>query len=414
MKVSIINHSDICGGAARAAYRIHCALRAAGVDSRMLVNKAVSGDWTVEGPAENIKKLVVLCRYWLGRKLVSGLGENAYDYHSSSLLPSSWPQQLNRSNADLVHLHWINGEMLSVTDLPKINKPLVWTLHDMWAFCGTEHYSSDVRWKQSYLKHNRPPGETGLDWNRRVWLRKKKYWQKPMQIVTPSHWLAECVRESALMKDWPVAVVPNAIDTELWRPIDKSLARELLGLPCGQPVLLFGAMGGGADPRKGFDLLQAALGHLQGERDGLQLVIFGQRQPKKSADFGFPVHYTGHLSDDISLRLLYSAADVLIIPSRLDNLPNTGVEAQACGTPVVAFDSCGLSSVLEHRLTGYLAKAFDPEDLARGICWVLDELQLNDSLRKQARQRAVDKFSYPVVAQQYKDIYRAVLERDSL
>jgi glycosyltransferase involved in cell wall biosynthesis len=160
------------------------------------------------------------------------------------------------------------------------------------------------------------PDEAGFDLNRWTWNRKRKHWQRPMHIVTPSHWLANCVRESELMRDWPVSIVPNPIDTDRWKPMYQTTARSLLGLPVDAPLLLFGAMGGGRDPRKGFDLLLDALAHLRAEREDLHLVVFGQLAPREPPDLGFTIHYTGHLNDDLSLRALYSAADVLVMSAR--------------------------------------------------------------------------------------------------
>lgn len=243
-------------------------------------------------------------------------------------------------------------------------------------------------------------------------LRKPKHWKRHMHIVTPSRWLADCAKQSVLMRDWPITVIPNTIDAEVWQPVNKGLARQLLHLPPDIPLLLFGAVGGAQDPRKGFDLLQAALDHLRGQLPGLELVVFGQLAPKVPVDIGFPVHYTGHLHDDVSLRLLYSAADALVIPSRQDNLPNTGVEAHACGTPVVAFDTCGLPDILVHKKTGYLAKAFDPVDLAKGLRWVLDDTTRHAALSQAARIRAVQLWSYEVVSPLYLHAYDSVISRN--
>jgi glycosyltransferase involved in cell wall biosynthesis len=325
--------------------------------------------------------------------------------HSPAIVPSRWSKRLNASDADVIHLHWINGEMMSISDIGQLTKPVVWTLHDMWAFCGAEHYTEDFRWRDGYISSNRPSYEGGFDLNRWTLERKRKHWKRPMHIVTPSRWLAECAKQSVLMRDWPITVIPNAIDTNVWQPVDKTLARQLLHLPPDVPLLLFGAMGGAQDPRKGFDLLRAALNHLRGQLPGLELVVFGQLTPKVPMDMGFPVHYTGHLHDDVSLRLLYSAADVMAIPSRQDNLPNTGIEAHACGTPVVAFNSCGLPDIVVHQETGYLANAFDVADLAHGIAWMLDDTQRHAALRHAARQRAVTLWSNDVVAAQYKAVY---------
>jgi glycosyltransferase involved in cell wall biosynthesis len=411
LKVINLNCSDISGGAARAAHRIHHALRGIGVDSRMWVREKENDDWTTE-------KLIATAqqRRWtkLGSKigrLVRGLlaTENPV-LHSPAVLKSPWLTKINGCDADLVHLHWVNGEMLSIGDIGSIRKPGVWTLHDMWAFCGAEHYTTDFRWRDGYAEHNRPNYEKGCDINRWVWKRKLRSWKRPIQIVTPSHWLGDCVRQSALMHDWPISVIPNPIDTDIWQPVAKPTARALLGLPVDVPLLLFGAMGGAKDPRKGFDLLQQALNHLRGEIPGLELVVFGQSAPQQPVDLGFPVHFLGHLHDDLALRILYSAVDVMAIPSRQDNLPNTGVESLACGTPVIAFNTCGLPDIVSHQKTGYLAKAYDAEEFAQGIQWVLGDGARHALLRTNARDDAVTRFSYPVVAQQYLQVYDAVIQ----
>lgn len=408
MRITLVNTSDINGGAARAAYRIHHALRAAGVDSTMLVDNASVGDWTVQGPASKGERLIRSIRKELGQLPSTLLKTGNPIIHSAAVLPAGRVGALNASDADVIHLHWVQAEMLSIADIGRLRKPVVWTLHDMWAFCGAEHYTEEFRWHEGYRADNRPIYESGFDLNRWAWARKRKHWQRPMHIVTPSHWLAQCVGESALMRDWPVSVIPNSIDTDRWQPLEQPLARELLGLPKDVPLLLFGAMGGGQDPRKGFDLLQAALQYLRGEIPELQLIVFGQLPPKTPLDLGFPVHYTGHLHDDLSLRALYSAADALMLPSRQDNLPNTGVESLACGTPVVAFDTCGLPDIVHHHQTGYLAKPFDAEDFASGIIWVLKQGR-RLGLRAQARQLAETRFSPTVVSAQYLRMYETAL-----
>jgi glycosyltransferase involved in cell wall biosynthesis len=235
-----------------------------------------------------------------------------------------------------------------------------------------------------------------------------------MQIVTPSRWLADCARQSALMSDWPVEVIPNALDTEAWSPIEPRTARYLLGLPPAAPLLLFGAYGGAVDPRKGFDLLADALARLRGQVPDLRLLVIGQAEPEEVPDLGFPVHYGGRLSDDLSLRVIYSAADAMLIPSRQDNLPNTGVEAHACGTPVIAFDIGGLPDIVTHEQTGWLARPFDPEDLAQGIRWVLTDAERHARLCEQARAEAVRRFAYPVVAQRYRALYAQAIEQQAI
>lgn len=404
-------YSDINGGAARAAYRIHHALRRFGFDSIMQVTNASAGDWTVNAPNSKVARAVNRLRPTLGSIPNRLLKSGNPIIHSSSVLPSGLHKKLNASRADVLHMHWVNNEMLSIAEIGKLRKPLVWTLHDMWAFCGAEHLSSDFRWRDGYLLTNRPSHESGFDLNRWTWQRKIKHWRHPIQIVCPSHWLAECAKASVLMRNWPVSVIPNCIDTLAWQPIDKAIARQLLHLPPDAPLLAFGAMGSVKEPHKGFDLLQQALNHLRGQIPGLELIIFGQLAPKQAPDLGLQINYTGHLHDDVALQLLYSAADVLVIPSRQDNLPNTGVEAHACGTPVVAFNTCGLPDIVQHQVTGYLAQRFDTTDLATGIDWVLKTRERHQELSRNARARALQLWSEPVVAERYAAAYRQAVNR---
>lgn len=409
MKAFALNYFDISGGAARAAYRIHHALKNDGVDSRMWVNVASSGDWTVQGPRGQRDRAVSMIRPSIGGLLNGLMTTDNRVLHSPAVLPSAWPKRINAADADLVHLHWVNREMMSIADIGQIRKPLVWTLHDMWAFCGAEHYTEDFRWREGYLRHNRPAYESGFDLNRWAWQRKRKAWQRPFHVVTPSRWLADCARQSVLMCEWPVTVVPNAIDTNTWQPVDKATARQLLDFPSDAQLLLFGAMDGGKDPRKGFDLLRQATLHLRGQVANLHLVVLGELAPPEPENLGLTIHYMGHLHDDLTLRVLYSAVDAVLVPSRQDNLPNIGVESLACGTPVVAFDVCGLPDIVRHKQTGYLAKAFDTEDLAEGIQWVLKDSERYARLCDRARDDAVARFAYPVVAKQYRAVYEAAI-----
>jgi glycosyltransferase involved in cell wall biosynthesis len=405
MKVVHLSYSDSIGGAARAALRIHHAARGAGIDSSLMVNRAALADPTVIGPATAPGRLLAKSRRILAdpwRRLLKG---GSPGLHSPACIPSRWANRLNASAAEVVHLHWINCEMMSIADIGRLTKPVVWTLHDMWAFCGAEHYTDGFRWREGYAAANRPAHESGFDLDRWTWQRKQRHWQRPFQIVTPSRWLAGCVAQSALFANWPVAVIPNPIDTEVWRPVDKLLARQMLNLPPASPILVFGALGGDEDPRKGFDLLRDALQHLRGRIDGLELVVFGQLAPTQQTSLGFPVRHTGYLHDDEKLRLLYSAADAVAVPSRLEAFGQTASEAHACGTPVVAFNTGGLADIVAHRQTGYLAKPFDVQDLAAGIEWVLGAKASGPDVGIAARERACRLWDSPVIARHYAELY---------
>jgi hypothetical protein len=196
MKVLHLNYSDINGGAARAAYRIHQALCASANESSMWVAIVADGDSTVEGPKSKWGSEVSRLRPQFGSLLSKTLRTQNPIIHSPAILPSNWVKPTNASNADVVHLHWVQGEMLSIADISRIKKPIVWTLHDMWAFCGAEHIAWDDRWREGYRRDNRPAHESGFDLNRWTWQRKRKHWQRPMHIVTPSTWLGKCVRDT--------------------------------------------------------------------------------------------------------------------------------------------------------------------------------------------------------------------------
>ena len=411
MRIIHLSYNDINGGAYRATYRIHQSLLKQGIHSQLWVNEKESDDQTVKDYNNKIGKVLNRLRTLvINYTLVKMLKTKNKIIHSPSVLPSHWVKLINNSDADLVHLHWIQNEMLSIKDISKIKKPIVWTLHDMWAVCGSEHYTNDDRWRDGYYSNNRPNYESGFDLNRWTWNRKKKYWKFPIQIVTPSNWLAKCAMESALMKNWPASVISYPIDTDKWKPLKKKNARQLFSLSQDANLILFGAAGGGKDPRKGYDLLLSALELIKTKKiiKKFELVVFGQSEPKSPLDLGFPIHYLGHIDNDHSLRSLYSAADVMAVPSRQDNFPNTAVEAQACGTPVVSFDIGGFPDIINHHINGYLAKPFDTNDLAQGIVWVINAENYSE-LCKNARDKALKEFNYKVIAKKYISLYEKTL-----
>ncbi len=413
LKVLLLSKSDIVGGAARAAFRLHRALLIHNLSSQMKVAIKKTDCSLVDGPNSKLGKAFSILRPLLGDAIVSLQRTRNVVVHSPALLSAGFVNKLNSCFANVVHLHWIGGEFLSIKDIARIHKPVVWTLHDMWPFCGAEHYAPDdaaARWRQGYSKHNRPEGHGGLDIDRWTWKRKRRAWTRSMHIVTPSRWLADCVHDSVLMGDWPVTVIPNPLDTRQFQPWPKDLARDILNLPPSVPLVLFGAIGGGRDPRKGWDLLRVALERIAHNQSGVHGVIFGQSEPADLPQLGLPLHWLGHLHDDATVALLYSAVDVAVVPSRQENLPQTGTEAQACGCPVVAFDCTGLPDVVEHGVTGYLARPYEPEDLAKGILWVLEDSERHVKLSAAARDRAVRLWSPKVVVPQYLEVYEAAID----
>ncbi len=289
--------------------------------------------------------------------------------------------------------------MLSVSQIGNLvarDRPMAWVLHDTWAFCGAEHYpngDADTRFADGYWANNRPHSERGLDLNRMTWQRKRKHWRQPIHLIAPSRWMARQVRRSALMGDWPVTVIPNPLDTPWWGAISREEARQRLGISTKSRVIIFGAIGGDSDPRKGADLFRAALpkvaGHLtETSERPIQLVMFGGHSSTNRFD-GIDVRSVGAL-DDEGLRLHYSAADVMVVPSRQEAFGQTASESLACGTPVAAFAVGGLTDVIEDRVTGRLVSPYSTDALAEGIAWCIEDphhqFRMSEAARRSAKQ----------------------------
>jgi len=418
MKVWHISRDDNTGGASKAAYRLHVALGQSGIDSRLRVlNRETANDHVISGrPSRTFatkvrQRLRNMLREQRDRRFkTDNLILHSFGRDSAGIL-----EELNQCDADLLNLHWI-AKFLSIEDIGRLTKPLVWTFHDMWAFCGGEHYAPDndhSRFRQGYLKNNRPSGETGPDLNKEAWDIKRIAWANlRLDIVTPGRWLAKCVQESQLFNSHTIHVIPNPLDTQyLWRPIPKEFARRALGLPLNKKLVLTGSAGG-AKHLKGEDLFEEAIAIASAKNAGdTELVIFGLQKHDSSFRWPCKVHWLGSVRDEHTLATIYSAVDVMVVPSRQDNLPNTAIEAQACGTPVVAFDIGGLPDIVIHQENGWLAPAFDTRDLAAGISWVLGDETKWYQLSLNSRNKAVAKYSEAVVAAQYLAVYEKVLSR---
>lgn len=411
INIAIVSNTDKEGGADRAARRLHLCLEA---DDRMLskmyVNKATSGDPSVIVPGGKVSRLMKEMKPRLGR-LIDPLQTNKEQGKLSvSLIPSRWASYLNKTDSDIIHLHWPMNEMMSVKDISRIRKPILWTLHDMWAFSGSEHYTTEHRYIEGYSRNNRSKDETGLDLNRWTWKRKMRHWKQPFHILAPSRWMAQCAKESKLMQGWPVHVIPNPIDTSFWKPEDQRLSRSLINLPQEKKLILFGSFGGTKDKRKGFDLLQKALSSLEIDSCKLALVVLGPRGENENViSAKYETHYLGHFHDDLSIKIAYNAVDLIIMPSRQDNLPNMAIEGMSCGVPVAGFNVCGVPDIIDHRVNGWLAAPFEASDLAKGIEWILNDEVVQEKLSKKAREKALNSYSYSTVSEQFFSLYNNIL-----
>lgn len=404
-KVLHLSTSDIDGGGARAAYRLHEGLKSEQVDSRMLVRAKASTDKSVMAEKSLITKL--------GPPL-SGLPLKLYPktsgMFSSQYFFDAIAHRVHQINPDIVHLHWICNGFLRIESLSQLKKPLVWTLHDMWPFTGGCHYTNEcLGYQSSCGTCPQLNSQSNRDLSHWTLARKLNSWKtlNPV-IVCPSQWLAKCAQESSLFKNYRIEVIPHGLDLNRYKPVDQRFARNLLNLPQDKKLILFGASSGATGhARKGFHLLQPALQKLNqiDPSSNLELVVFGASEPEQPLDLGFKTHYLGTFQDDISLAFIYSSADVMVVPSTQEAFGQTGSEALACGTPVVAYGSTGLQDIVDHQQDGYLANPFDIDDLAEGIHWILEDDARHLKLRLQARQKAEHDFSLKLQASRYLSIY---------
>lgn len=403
MKILHVSHSDLKGGAAIAAYRIHTSLLDKGSQSKLIVNFKYSKDNAVELAINKFEYIFLRTKQILSKIAIKALITKNPILHSISFFPSRLLNKINESDADIVHLHWVQHEMLSIIDISKIKKPIVWTLHDMWPFCGAEHISMDDRWKVGYKSVNRPKFEKGVDINRWVWLKKKKYWINPFNLIAPSMSHAEYIKKSALMHNWPLSIIPNPIDTDFWKPLNKEIVRKRLKIPLDIPSLLFTSMTYGKNSyNKGVDLFLNLLKMIPSNTN-LQIIVIGKSSERLKNKLNFPVYFFDYSKKTI-LRDLYNAADITLVPSRKESFGQIASESNACGTPVLAFKIGGLKDIVKHKKTGYLAKPFEIKDLVMGLNWILSK----KLMKKNIREGIVKKFSKNIIAKKYLKIYKTI------
>lgn len=402
------------GGAARAAHRLHTALRARGVDSAMLVQKKQSDDPTVMGPTNGRRKLAALIRPQADRVVLRTYRRREGVLFSTGLRRArDLVERINAHGADVVHLNWVSDGALGNLDIPRITAPIVWTLHDMWTYTGGCHYTMGCeRWLEGCGSCPILGSHRRHDVTARIFREKARAFgeKRDITVIGPSRWMADCARRSPLLGRFPVHNIPYAIDLSRYAPYDQGVARDLTGLPRGARLILFGAMSATSDRRKGFQELIEALRDLQDLHDTTELVVFGASAAPPGADTGFRAHYLGHVHDHVTQRLLYSAADVMVVPSLQENLANTVIEALACGTPVVGFPIGGNPDMIQTGVNGAIAPEVSAEGLATAIRAVLEHPD-PATLRAAARAGAERMFDPLSVTDRVTAVYREAIDR---
>jgi glycosyltransferase involved in cell wall biosynthesis len=421
MKVTLINTSDAGGGAAAACFRLLKALQGQKVDAKLLVQYKKTGDQSVTGIAKGFfSRLRAKFNFLFERLPFIFFHERdksvRFAFSEANAGTNIKNEQLIK-DADILHLHWTNSGFLSVDDLKELvdtSKPIVWTLHDMWAFTGGCHYSGSCNHFMNecgdcYFLRDEEPNDISY----KGWLRKAEMYKgaKNITFVACSQWLAGVAKQSKLLKGRRIIAIPNPIDTDVYSPKNKLDMKEKWRINPFAKIILFGAANIN-DRRKGLSYLVEALNAFTRhcpDTGLVEIVIFGKNKHVDTSRIPFKVNQLSLITSQEELAEVYSMADVFVLPSIEDNLPNTVMEALSCGTPVVAFNTGGIPEMVDHLNNGYLAEFLSAKDLAKGIYEILYVADAGQ-MAFNARSKVLTNYSNEKVAHQYMDVYQSMLK----
>ncbi len=404
MKIVILSNTDSGGGAAIAARRLNDALNKNGVESKMLVvNKVTSSDTIEQVEGGLFLKGRTYVEYVFQRRFL--LKDKSVAMFSTNKVGVDVSNHYLVKEADVINIHWINFGFLSLNDIQKLyalNKPIVWTLHDMWMFTGGCHYSGDC------LKYEKDcdvcPMLNFDGVAHEIWLKKKEIFTgKKLNVITPSKWLGELCKTASLTQSANVQSIPNTLNTEIFQPVSKVEACKKLGLNPDKKYLLFSAANPN-DVRKGFSYFVEAIKIVKEQCEGVELIVMGKEQ-KEFENLPLKLNYVGFIKSEEAAATVYNAASVFVIPSLEDNLPNTILEALACGTPSVGFAIGGIKEMIETGVNGYLAQPKDAKDLAKGIVEVL-----KNPNAESARKSALQRYENSVIAGKHLEFFKSIVK----
>lgn len=417
MKITHISASDFSGGAARAAFRLHTGLRRLGVNSQMFVGHRESSDDAVTTYSPNGRLPERLLRGLRHRVLQREIARYqsrrpaGATFFSDDRTGYGGALVRQTPSADLLNLHWVAGLVDYGSFFRALSRdiPLVWTLHDMNPFTGGCHYTGGCgRFEQRCGACPQLGSEEDADASRAISERKRGAYAEispgRLRVVTPSRWLGEQARRSSLFGGFRVATIPYGLDTETFRPQDQGLARGHFGIPANAKVVLFVAQWVN-ELRKGFFLLPRVLETL-GDDPDLRAVSIGRGGESGGGAKRVVLEYT---DDERTLSLLYSAADVFLLPTVEDNFPNTALEAVACGVPVVAFRVGGVPEIVRDGVTGLLVEAGDAGGLGKAIGELLRNPERRRAMSANCRRVAVTEYGLEIQASRYVELYREML-----
>ena len=419
MKIIHLSTSDLNGGAAIAAYRIYKAqLKNSNINSQFMVQRKKSNDDTVTAiGVSSFYTFLSNLLIWVDELTIRMLSENLKGRFTFPFFGRDLTKNKLLMECDIVNLHWINGAFLSLNSLEKLkqlNKPIVWTQHDMWAFTGGCHYTDGcVNFIRSCSNCPKLIFKSENDFSAKIFSRKKTIFDNMnLTIVSSSNWLAEETERSQLLKTKKSYVIPTPIDFEIYRPINKEKSRIDMRLPLDKKLVLAGAMNL-KDERKGFLYLIQALQIIYDSNNKLcsdiELVVFGKLDENILNKIPFKVNQLGRLINEGDIVKAYNTADIYLAPSLEDNLPNTIMEAMSCGIPVVAFNVGGIPDMIDDGINGLLAQLKSSKKLAKSIELILSDEELRKKFSLAAREKVIKNFDQNIIAKKYFDLYKNLL-----
>ena len=403
MKVLIVNTHNNMGGAARAARRLYEGLNETQV-------KVIYYSKEEQNKLRNVvlkaKQRIKMFFDKLPIKLYRSRKQIPFSF---SWLPgTSLTHAVEMYSPDIIHLHWVNGGFVDIRELSILKLPIVWSIHDMWPFTGGCHYAG---YCEKFIENCGNCHALGSKSNFDIStiqmnLKRIHYKSANIKVVASSRWMRRKIEKSTVLKSKPIVILPNPIDTREFSPIDCNKVRRKFNFPKNKKIVLFGAMDATADPRKGYVYLEKALSQLN--PDNTVAVVFGSKDCCVTSIGEMQTYFMGPIGSNRTLVELYSAADVMVVPSLEENLSLSVVESMACGTPVVAFRIGGNPDMIEHKKNGYLVDMISETELANGIRWILEQPE-DVSIRKNARASAVEKYSKEVIIPKYIDFYHSII-----
>jgi glycosyltransferase involved in cell wall biosynthesis len=409
--ILMINTIQLQGGAARAAFRCFNGMRNLYPNAGYL---SLFGELS-QNQLYFIDKTSLVGKLASRFSVLDRLQLPLYPNRKSVIFsPGFWanPSRIcaNSFSPKLIHLHWVSYGILNVNEISDFKMPIVWTLHDEWAFTGGCHYTDSCKRFENQCGCCPSLGsDDPYDISNQLWLQKMDAYTKAhIVVVAPSRWMADEAKKSSLFANKRIEVIPNGLDVDIFCPINQDEAKKFFNIQSTSPILLFGA-NLVSDVRKGGDLLLEALNMIDFR---CTLLVFGEGDIGLISNTNIELHRVGNIEDDDQLAMMYSLADVFVCPSRIDNLPNTVAEAMACGVPCVAFDIGGLPDMIDHMENGWLASPFEVADLLKGIKWVLGHKQ-PFSLRQSARSKALSEYSLSVMSSRYESLYEELLSLEA-